>query len=270
MQNWRLDDLISSRSGDEKLANSLSLIQPRTTTGTLASSDGFDSAELYQFMQIFHQNIDKTITGSEEFPGKMLNSRKDRVSLPDYIYELLVKYYNDSYDDLNFVTIAGFDPSESKEQIIVSPIVNQFGRIRIAAEIFGSIFAPKYRRSSNILAKFIQDNETIDTYPGQVQFYFKHTIQLPIGAKTHQLAFVKWHLFAPSQKIRFHCGIDNDDTSCNVELWKYDFFELSRDAIMPIHNIYSRFLSSKFIVGSRQKNKVTYMAVIPINRQFHL
>ena len=37
----------------------------------------------------------------------MLTSRNDRVSLPDDIYELLVYYYNDTYYDLKFVTIAG-------------------------------------------------------------------------------------------------------------------------------------------------------------------
>jgi hypothetical protein len=250
MQNWRLDDLISAQSENTKLMEALCLVQSRSTTGSLAAYDGFDFSELYRFMQIFHQNIDDTITGSEEFPGEMLTPKKNRVSLPDDIYELLVKYYNDTYD-WDFVTIAELASSDllssnSQQSIAVQPNVNQFGRIRIATEIFGSTFAPRYRRSSNILAKFIQDDETIDMFPGQVQFYFEHTIQLPTGTKTHRLAFVKWYLYAPNQQIRFFCRIGNeDDKSCNIELWKHDFYELSRDAIMPIHNIYSRFLSSK-------------------------
>ena len=36
----------------------------------------------------------------------MLTSKNDQVSLPDDIYELLVYYYNDTYYDLEFVTIA--------------------------------------------------------------------------------------------------------------------------------------------------------------------
>jgi hypothetical protein len=182
-------------------------------------------------MQIFHQNIDDIITGSEEFPGEMLTPKKNRVSLPDDIYELLVKYYNDTYD-WDFVTIAELASSDllssnSQQSIAVQPNVNQFGRIRIATEIFGSTFAPRYRRSSNILAKFIQDDETIDMFSGQVQFYFEHIIQLPTGTKTHRLAFVKWYLYAPNQQIRFFCRIGNeDDKSCNIELWKHNFYEL--------------------------------------------
>lgn len=274
MQNWRLDDLISSQSNDTKLTKALSLVQPRRTTGSLAAYDGFDFAELYRFMQIFHQNINEIITGVEQFSGEMLAPKKERVSLPDNIYELLVKYYNESYDHWDFVSITELaygDLSANNRSIVVLPNVNQFGRVRIATEIFGSKFAPRYQRSSQILAKFIQDDETIDTYPGQVQFYFEHTIKLPTGTKTHRLAFVKWYLFASDDRTRFHCRIDSqDDKSCNVELWKYDFFEPSRDSIVPIHNIYSQFLSSKFVLNNRTRNPPTYMAVIPINRQFHL
>ncbi|PKK78265.1 hypothetical protein RhiirC2_770368 [Rhizophagus irregularis] len=234
VQNLRLDSLISAQSDNAKLMNALPLVQSRLTTGSLAAYDGFDFNELYHFMQNFHQNIDNTITtGSEEFQGEMLTPR-NRVLLSNATYELLVKYYNDIYD-WNFTSIADLASSD-----LSSGDSNQ------------SI-----------------DDESIDIYPGHVQYYFEHTVQLPIGPKTHRLTFVNWYLWAPNEKTRFHCRIGNwDDKSCNVELWKYDFHELSRDAIMPIHNIYSRFLPSKFTVGTR--NPTTYMAVIPINRQFHL
>jgi hypothetical protein len=183
----------------------------------LAAYNGFDFNELHQFMQIFHQNINNMITGSEKFPGEMLTLR-NRISLPDATYELLVKYYNDTYD-WNFVSIADLSSSglSSVNSIVVLPIITQFGHIRIAAEIFSSKSASRYQRSSYILAKFIQEDETIDIYPGHVQYYFKHTVHLPTGLKTHRLAFVNWYLWAPNEKIRFHCKIGNwDDKSCNV------------------------------------------------------
>src|ERR1700722_10957304 len=105
MQNFRLDSLISTHLNDTKMTKALSLVQPRSTTGSLAAYDGFDFVELYQFMQIFHQNIEVTITSNEAFPGEMLTPRIDQVLLPDNIYELLVRYYNDTYD-WNFVSIA--------------------------------------------------------------------------------------------------------------------------------------------------------------------
>lgn len=270
MQNWRLDELISSQSDNLKLNEGLKLIQPRPTTGSLGVYDGFDFAELYQFRKFFRHDSDITITGKEPFPGKMLQS-KDNVSLPKDIYELLVQYYNNAYD-WKFVTIEDAVNSANSENledyIIVLPDVNQYGRIQIGTEFFGSTIAPRYQRNSHIIAKFIQADESTDFYAGQVQYYFTHSITLPIdGIKTHNLAFVKWYLPA---RERFHCQTNDDEYgSCsNIELWQNEFFEIDRDSIIPIHNIYSRFVPSEFMVGIRKLKK--YMAVIPINRQFHL
>ena len=99
---------------------------------------------------------------------------------------------------MEFVTIAGASDKlileeESKDFIVVLPNIIQHGRIRIGSEIFGTNIAPRYQKNSYILAKFIQDNEMIDMFPGEVQFYFTHTIDLPTGLKMHQLAFVKWY-----------------------------------------------------------------------------
>ena len=196
-QNCRLDELIVANQSNN-LNEVLKLVKSRPTAGSLAMYDGFDSSELHQFRQTFRIESDITITGSEEFPGEMLTPRNDRVSLPDDIYELLVHYYNAAYEWV-FVTIAGASDKlylgeESEDFIVVLPNIIQHGRIRIGSEIFGAKIAPRYRKNSHILAKFIQNNETVDTFPGEVQFFFTHTIVLPTGTKTHQLAFVKWYL----------------------------------------------------------------------------
>src|ERR1051326_6430510 len=126
----------------------------------------------------------------------MLTPRNDQVSLPDDIYELLVLYYNDAYYDLEFVTIADASDKlileeESQDFIVILPNITQHGCIRIGSEIFGANIALRYRKNSYILAKFIQENESVDTFPDEVQFYFTHTIDLPTGSETHQLAFVR-------------------------------------------------------------------------------
>ena len=142
MQNWRLDDLISNQPKNRKLAELLELVKPRSSTGSLTTYDGFDFAELYRFRQIFHHYLNDTITGSESFPGEMLNPRKDNVSLPDDIYEILVQYYNTAYD-WKFMTISEAASVEtiSEDFIIVLPNVNQYGCIRIRAEIFEATIA---------------------------------------------------------------------------------------------------------------------------------
>src|SRR5881275_2819527 len=137
--------------------------------GSLAMYDGFDSSELHQFRQNFRIESDITITGSENFPGEMLTPRNDRVSLPDDIYELLVYYYNAAYYDLEFVTIAGASDKlileeESEDVIIEVTNVTQHGRISIGSEKFRANIVLRYQKNSYIQAKFIQDNESIDTF----------------------------------------------------------------------------------------------------------
>jgi hypothetical protein len=97
-------------------------------------------------------------------------------------------------------------------------------------------------------------------------------VKIRSSIKTHRLAYVKWYRSVGNDRTRFHCRIEEEDyQSVNIELWKNDeFFDLSRDSIIPIHNIYSRFVPANFIIGKKRANSKTYMAVIPINRQFHL
>ena len=200
----------------------------------------------------------------------MLQS-KDNVSLPDDIYKLLVQYYNNAYD-WKFVTIKdavnSVNSENSEDYIIVLPTVNQYGRIQIGTEFFGSTITSRHQRNSHVIAKFIQVDETTDLYSSKVQFFFTHSIMLSIGGiKTHNLAFIKWHLPATE---RFHCQTNDDKYGLcnNIEFWQNEFFEIDRDSIIPIYNIYSQFVPSEFMVGKRKPKK--YMAVIPINRQFHL
>ena len=75
------------------------------TSGSLAAYDNFEFAELSRFRQIYHFEIEKTITSIENFPGEMLRPEKNNVSLPDNIYNILVEYYDSAYD-LEFVSIA--------------------------------------------------------------------------------------------------------------------------------------------------------------------
>jgi len=280
VQNCRIDDLISIQSDNQKLVHGLKLIEPRQTTGSLAAYDSLESEELLQFKRIFCSELEDTITGSEIYPGSFLNPIKNRVDFPDNLYEHLITYYNEVYgEDMNveFGSMSNLINKgiQDDSYTVVQPRINQCGRIRVAAEIFGSALAPRYKKNSYILAKFTQDNESTELYPGMVQFYFEHVLQLPtIGERMHKLAYVKWYLPADDHQTRFYCRAENDDDrSVNIELWKLDeFYEISRDSIIPIHNIYSHFIPAKFKINdnnSRRKTK-TYMAVIPINRKFHL
>ncbi|GBC29613.2 hypothetical protein GLOIN_2v415082 [Rhizophagus irregularis DAOM 181602=DAOM 197198] len=209
------------------VVEALKLIQPRSTSGSLAAYDNFNYTELYQFRKVFFQEVDETIVGSEPFPGEMLTPCKNRVALPDDIYQILTEYYNIAYD-LQFVTIAESTSTSSRDAIVVPNMVDQFGRVRISAEVFRSAMAPRYLKNANVLAKFIQNNETTDLFPGQVQYYFEHTVRISGELKTHRLVFVKWYKLAPNQKTRFYTSIDGDEKSSNIELWRNEFYEIEQ------------------------------------------
>uniref|UniRef100_U9TB73 Uncharacterized protein n=1 Tax=Rhizophagus irregularis (strain DAOM 181602 / DAOM 197198 / MUCL 43194) TaxID=747089 RepID=U9TB73_RHIID len=70
MRNWRLDNLVSVQSNNVKLVEALKLIQPRSTSGSLAAYDNFNYTELYQFRKVFFQEVDETIVSSEPLPGE--------------------------------------------------------------------------------------------------------------------------------------------------------------------------------------------------------
>jgi hypothetical protein len=205
--------------------------------------------------------------GTEPFPGSFLRPKKEE-NLPEDILELLVEYYRNAYDDRIFATLSNIH-NALPGTITVLPKVNKFGRLRIGAEVIGSTFSGRHIRSANVLAQFVLDDGTTDTYPGQVQFFFEHTIYLSEGETTFSLAFIKWYEAAEDRRSRFHCQIDNDNANiCNIELWKTGFYDLGRDCIIPIHNILGRFVSAKMSIG--RKNPKKYLSVIPINRKIHI
>ena len=104
---------------------------------------------------------------------------------------------------------------------------------------------------------FVIDDNTTDIYPGQVQFFFEHMIQLPKGSATYLLAFVRWYDKADNRRSQFYCQIGNDNEKiCNIELWKRDFYELSRDCIIPIHSILGRFIAGTMKIGKKKSQRI--------------
>src|SRR3989440_373714 len=128
---------------------------------------------------MFCHELEDTITGSESFPGKILTPINKQVDLPDDVFKCLITYYNEAYDDINveFISMTDFIEQDLQNEVsnqytIVQPKIDQCGRIRVAAKIFGSVLALQYKKNSHILAKFIQCNNLIELFPGQVQYYF--------------------------------------------------------------------------------------------------
>jgi len=262
-----LDELSASCVENQHLSTCLPYIAFKKSVGSLAAHEDFELMKYSEFLSMSKNVTEKAGTGSEPFPGTFMKPMKKDVDLPTEVLELLVEYYCNAYE-YAFATVSNIHTS-SEDSIVILSKVNQFSRLRIGAEIFGSTHSPRYIKSANVLSQFVIDDNITDIYLGQVQFFFEHTIQLPEGPATHSLAFVRWYDKADDRRSRFHCQIGNDDEKiCNIELWKRDFYELSRDCIIPIHSILGRFIAGTMKIG--KKNPKEYLSVIPINKKIHI
>jgi len=267
LTNKCLDEIVSHAENNDRLLDSLTILKGRISGGSMAIPDEFESQDLLQFYNL--RNIIKQgeAFGFEPFPGTFLDPKLENAVLPPDIQDLLIEFYNAAELGYCFTkpgVITGID------QIPVFPGVIQYGRLKLGSEIFGSTFSARHIKSSRILARFVAlEDESIDSYPGQVQFYFDHTIYLPSGEQTYHLAFVRWYRPAKNDETRFHMKIKGDNLSCNVELWEQEFYDLGRDCIIPIHQIYSRFIAGTYTIDIKLNQK-TYMTVIPLHRKYNL
>jgi hypothetical protein len=239
----------------------LDIIKPRKSAGSLAALDDFTSDEYQNFLRLsLIEN--ESAYGTERFPGLLMKPRQE-TCLPNRVLDLLVEFYNSLYEE-HFVPIYSIT-GPNNDIVVISKII-QYGRIRIGADIFGSIQAARHEKSSYILARFEQEDGTIDTYPGQVQFYFEHTIYLKNSSSlTDSLALVKWYRPVQDHRTRYFCQVDDDIKSCNIELWTNGFYDMSRDSIIPVHHILGKFIKCDFNIGTRKIKE--YMAVIPLNKK---
>jgi hypothetical protein len=174
MTENNLQNYFLNNCDDNNLLEALEIIKPRKTVGSLAALDELSGEEYLNYIRL--SNIEKeSATGTEIFPGNMMSPTK-KIILKNNILEILVAFYNNSYEE-NFIPLSQLKNPENNK-IIVSPHIFQYGRLRIGGDIYGSVEAARYIKSSYILAKFVQNDGSIDTYPGQVQFYFEHTLYM--------------------------------------------------------------------------------------------
>jgi hypothetical protein len=259
-ENSVLNYFISNCDND-LLYSSLDIIKPRKSAGSLAALDDFANDEYQNFIRLSYIE-EESAFGTECFPGILMKPCQI-TTLPNHILDHLVEFYNSLYNDY-FISISSI--TGPTNDIVVNSNIKQFGRLRIGSDIYGSVQAARHEKSSYILARFEQDDGTIDTYPGQVQFFFEHAIYLNNSQPlTHSLALVKWYKPVGDHKIRYHCQVDNDVKSCNIELWTNEFYTMGRDSIIPIHNILGKFIKCNFNIGKRKLKEC--MAVIPLNKK---
>ena len=78
---------------------------------------------------------------------------------------------------------------------------------------------------------------------------------------------MNWYKPVTSADTRFLFANNEDssDFTNDLELWKKIFLKTSVDSIIPVHHILGRFVPAKF-----KHKRTDYLAILPLNRRFHL
>lgn len=239
------------------LDETICFIVPKKAVGSLAFTA--EREELQHFLSMRH-NVStlSKVYGTEPIPGQMLRPSNLDVVMPPQLRKYLCEWYEILYE-------------KDRDEILgcMDLHVNQHARIQIGAEVFGSVLSGRHEKNSTILAKWkAPKDESTDLYPGEVQYYFEHTLRFPEEeSRTHLLAYVKWYKNASSSSIRFKHNFMDPEIS-NTELWKPEFHpEESEDcdSLLAVHRILCRATKFKYVRVGKQK----YISIVPLNRRFN-
>jgi hypothetical protein len=100
----------------------------------LAALDDFAGNEFQNFIR-FSLIEEESAYGTERFPGILMKPCQE-TALPKHILNLLVEFYNSLYNDY-FISI--YSITSPNNDIVVNCKIRQYDRIRIGAEIYGSV-----------------------------------------------------------------------------------------------------------------------------------
>ena len=67
------------------------------------------------------------------------------------------------------------------------------------------------------MAQFVNQDESVEMYPGQVQYFFTYHLNLSNGIAKHKLLYIRWYQTVNFATVRYNFSINNAET-CNVEL----------------------------------------------------
>lgn len=235
------------------LSESLCFLTPQKVVGSLALT--LEREELHHFLSM-RNNVStlSKVYGTEPIPGQMLTPSNLGVIMPVNLRRFLCEWYAILYE-------------KDQEKILgyMDLHVNQHARLQIGAEVFGSVISGRHEKNATILARWKAINdESVDIYPGEVQYYFEHTLRLPDGPKKHLLAYVKWYKSASTSNIRFKHSFMEPEVS-NTELWKNEYYEEGCDSLLAVHRIWCRATKFKYVKIGKQN----YLSIVPLNRKFN-
>ena len=277
-----------SNTFPDELAKSLQLLQGHIdfSKGTLAHYN-FRTEDALRFRSMANDLIDETVTGAEEYPGEMLPRFYDS-RLDDNVVKFLVAFYEKVYEKWRLTFHSEAKAGSDNKDILVSSTAMRASRLHIGDEYFGSSLSQSVH-SSYVIGVFLNDENDLLYWPGQVRFFFVHKLRLPMSnggweTREHHLAFVEWfqqhekrdhfHVASiqqsqgrPARKRPRSTNGNRAGNMFNVELWDSRLMSHNAECILPIQRIASRFVKATYHLSRTERDLV---AVIPINRKLAL
>jgi hypothetical protein len=150
---------VNREDGAGLLLDQLLLLLDKKVHGSLKMTENFKSEDLVAYLEMADKiDTGGVIEGTERYPREMMKPINENIRLPDIDYQNLIEYYSTLY---NITSLS------------IDQVITQFGRLKIGAEIYESTIAARYENRSYIRAKFIAyGDDTVDIYPGQIQYFF--------------------------------------------------------------------------------------------------
>ncbi len=185
-----------SNTFPDELAKSLQLLRGHVdfSKGTLSHYD-FKTEDALRFRSMANNLVDETVTGAEEYPGEMLPRFYDS-KLDDNVVKFLIAFYEKVYEKWGLTFHSEAKADSGNKDILVSFTAIRASRLRIGDEYFGSLLSHSVH-SSYAIGAFLNEENDLLYWPGQVRFFFVHKLQLPTPdggweTREHHLAFIEW------------------------------------------------------------------------------
>ena len=250
----------------DELAKSLQLLRGHInfSKGTL-SHYNFRTEDVLRFRSMTNDLIDKTVTGTEEYPGEILPRFYDS-RLGDNVIKFLLAFYERVYGNGGLTFHSEETARSDDKDILVSSTAMRASRLRIGDEYFGSLLS-RSEHSSYVIGAFLNEENDLLYWPGQVRFFFVHKLRLPMPdgweTREHHFAFVEW--FQQHERCN-HFNVASRMQQ-SQELWNSLLVPHNVECILPVQRIAGRFVKATYHLPRTERDLI---AVIPINRKLVL
>src|ERR1044072_7962292 len=121
IENSYIKYFISNCDNDD-LCTALKIINPKKSVGSLSAHDNFEGNDYLNFIRLSRLE-DESAIGAEPFPGELMNLCYELILLKN-ILDILVEFYEDQYNNEQFISISSIISPNSK--VVVNSKIKQY------------------------------------------------------------------------------------------------------------------------------------------------